>query len=79
VRAAPLKERKALLEKVVRRYGLQKSEPVLGDGRVAFRAVCALGLEETWRSGSGIRRGPSGGRSSTGIIRRRDPTLARAL
>ena len=30
VRALPLKERRALLEKVVRRYGLQKSEPVLG-------------------------------------------------
>jgi len=33
VRALPLKERKALLEKVVRRYGMQKSEPVLGDGK----------------------------------------------
>ncbi len=30
VRAPVLKERKALLEKVVRRYGLQMSEPVLG-------------------------------------------------
>jgi ATP-dependent DNA ligase len=30
VRALPLKERRATLEKVVRRYGLQKSEPVLG-------------------------------------------------
>jgi len=45
VRALPLKERKALLEKVVRRYGLQRSEPVLGDGRAAFRAVCGLDLE----------------------------------
>jgi len=45
VRALPLKERKALLEKVVRRYGMQKSEPVLGDGKAAFRAVCGLDLE----------------------------------
>jgi bifunctional non-homologous end joining protein LigD len=45
VRYLPLKERKALLEKVVRWYGLQKSEPVLGDGRAAFRAVCGLDLE----------------------------------
>src|SRR6266700_7350213 len=45
VRALPLKERKALLEKVVRRYGMQKSEPVLGDGRAAFRATCGLDLE----------------------------------
>jgi bifunctional non-homologous end joining protein LigD len=45
VRALPLKERKALLEKVVRRYGMQKSEPVLGNGKAAFRAVCGLNLE----------------------------------
>ena len=45
VRSLPLKERKALLEKVVRRYGLQRSDPVLGDGRAAFRAVCGLDLE----------------------------------
>jgi ATP-dependent DNA ligase len=45
VRALALKERKSLLEKVVRRYGLQKSEPVLGDGKAAFRAVCGLDLE----------------------------------
>jgi bifunctional non-homologous end joining protein LigD len=45
VRALPLKERKALLEKVVRRYGMQKSEPVLGDGKAAFKAVCGLDLE----------------------------------
>ena len=36
VQALPLKEREALLEKVVRRYRLQKSEPVLGDGRAAI-------------------------------------------
>jgi bifunctional non-homologous end joining protein LigD len=45
VRALALKERKSLLEKVVRRYGLQRSEPVLGDGKAAFRAVCGLDLE----------------------------------
>ncbi len=32
-------------EKIVRRYGLQKSEPVLDDGKAAFKAVCGLDLE----------------------------------
>jgi ATP-dependent DNA ligase len=32
VRPLPLKERKALLAKVVRRYRLQNSKPVLGEG-----------------------------------------------
>ncbi len=45
VRALPLKERKALLEKVVRRHRMQRSEPVLGDGKAAFRAACGLDLE----------------------------------
>jgi bifunctional non-homologous end joining protein LigD len=45
VRALPLKERKALLDKVVRRYRMQRSEPVLGDGKAAFQAVCDLDLE----------------------------------
>src|SRR6266542_3844035 len=45
VRALPLKERKALLAKIVRRYGMQKSEPVLGDVKGAFKAVCGLDLE----------------------------------
>jgi ATP-dependent DNA ligase len=45
VRAAPLKERKALLEKIVRRYGLERTEPFIGEGRPLFRAVCRLDLE----------------------------------
>src|SRR5205823_12647971 len=45
VRALPLKERKALLDKVVRRHRMQRSELVLGDGKAAFRAVCGLDLE----------------------------------
>jgi bifunctional non-homologous end joining protein LigD len=45
VRAAPLKERKAALERVVHRHQMQRSEPVLGDGKAAFRAVCDLDLE----------------------------------
>jgi ATP-dependent DNA ligase len=44
-RALPMKERKALLEKIVRRHRLQKSEPVLGEGKAAFQAVCDLDLE----------------------------------
>jgi hypothetical protein len=45
VRAAPLKERKALLEKIVTRYGLERTEPFIGEGRPLFRAVCRLDLE----------------------------------
>jgi bifunctional non-homologous end joining protein LigD len=45
VRAAPLKDRKALLDKVVRRYRLQGSEPFFGEGRPLFSAVCKLDLE----------------------------------
>ncbi len=45
VRGLPLKERKALLDKVVRRYGLEKTEPFFGEGRPLFNAVCKLDLE----------------------------------
>jgi bifunctional non-homologous end joining protein LigD len=45
VRPAPLKERRALLGKIVRRYGLQKCEPVLGEGKAAFKAACDLDLD----------------------------------
>jgi bifunctional non-homologous end joining protein LigD len=45
VRALPLKDRKALPEKMVRRHRLQRSEPVLGEGKTAFKAVCDLDLE----------------------------------
>src|SRR6266536_739179 len=45
VRALPLKERKAALEKVVRRHRMQSSDAVLGDGKAAFRAVCDFDLE----------------------------------
>jgi ATP-dependent DNA ligase len=39
VRTLPLKERKALLDKVVRHYRMQKSEHVR-NGKATFRAVC---------------------------------------
>jgi ATP-dependent DNA ligase len=45
VRALALKERRVVLEKVVCRHRMQRAEPVLGDGRAAFRAVCGLDLE----------------------------------
>jgi bifunctional non-homologous end joining protein LigD len=45
VRSVPLKERRALLGKIVRRYGLQKCDPVLGEGKAAFKAACDLDLE----------------------------------
>jgi hypothetical protein len=40
-----LKERRALLEKIVRRYGLDRTEPFIGEGRPLFSAVCKLDLE----------------------------------
>jgi ATP-dependent DNA ligase len=43
--AAPLKERRAILASTVRRYKLQHAEPVLGEGKAAFKAVCDLDLE----------------------------------
>jgi ATP-dependent DNA ligase len=43
--AMPLKDRKALLTKIVRRYRLQKLDWVIGEGKAAFRAVCELDLE----------------------------------
>jgi bifunctional non-homologous end joining protein LigD len=45
VRTAPLKERRAMLGKIVRRYRMQNSEPIPGQGKAAFRAVCDLDLE----------------------------------
>ena len=45
IRPLPLKERKALLEKIVRRYGLETTEPFIGEGRPLFSAVCKLDLE----------------------------------
>jgi bifunctional non-homologous end joining protein LigD len=45
VRGAPLKDRRGMLAKVVWRYGLQRCEPVLGEGLAAFKAVCDLDLE----------------------------------
>jgi bifunctional non-homologous end joining protein LigD len=45
VRRAPLKERRAILAKIVRRYRIQKFEPVPGQGIAAFRTVCELDLE----------------------------------
>ncbi len=45
IRPLPLKERKARLEKIAHRYGLQRTEPFIGEGRPLFSAVCKLDLE----------------------------------
>src|SRR5207248_7100091 len=45
VRALSLKERRALLDNAVLRYGLEKTEPFIGEGRPLFNAVCRLDLE----------------------------------
>jgi bifunctional non-homologous end joining protein LigD len=58
VRAAPLKERKALLEKIVRRYRLERTEPFIGEGRPLFSAVCKLDLEGIVAKRMADRYGP---------------------
>jgi bifunctional non-homologous end joining protein LigD len=45
VRVLSLKERKAILDNIVPRYGLEKTEPFIGEGRPLFNAVCRLDLE----------------------------------
>jgi bifunctional non-homologous end joining protein LigD len=45
VRVLSLKERKAILDNVVLRYGLEKTDPFIGEGRPLFNAVCRLDLE----------------------------------
>jgi len=45
VTALPLKDRKALLTQIVRRYRLQKLDWVIGEGKAAFQTVCDLDLE----------------------------------
>ena len=45
--AIPLKQRKALLDRIVWRHGLEATEPFIGEGRPLFSAVCRLDLEGT--------------------------------
>jgi bifunctional non-homologous end joining protein LigD len=45
IRSLPLKERRAILDQVARRYGLQKSELFIGCGKSLFETVCAIDLE----------------------------------
>jgi len=45
VRAMPLKDRRAMLAKVVRRYSMQQTEPVIGEGKAAFKVAVDLDLE----------------------------------
>src|SRR5947209_8653335 len=45
IRIWPLKERRALLDKIVRRHGMQRTEIFIGQGRPLFSAVCKLDLE----------------------------------
>ena len=45
VRAMPLKDRRAILDRVAERYGMQKSELFFGCGKSLFKAVCELDLE----------------------------------
>jgi len=45
VRGMPLKDRRAILDRVVMRYGMQKAELFFGCGKSLFKAVCDLDLE----------------------------------
>jgi ATP-dependent DNA ligase len=45
VRGMPMKDRRAILDRVVMRYGTQKAELFFGCGKSLFRAVCDLDLE----------------------------------
>jgi bifunctional non-homologous end joining protein LigD len=45
IRSLPLKERRAILDQVVQRYGLQKSEWFIGCGKSLFETVCSMDLE----------------------------------
>jgi len=45
IRSLPLKERRAILDQEVKRYGLQKSELFIGCGKSLFETVCAMDLE----------------------------------
>jgi bifunctional non-homologous end joining protein LigD len=45
VRGMSLKDRRAVLDRIVRRYGMQKSELCFGCGKSLFRAVCEFDLE----------------------------------
>ncbi len=45
LRELPLKERRAILDEVAERYRLQKSDLLIGCGKLVFRSVCLHDLE----------------------------------
>jgi bifunctional non-homologous end joining protein LigD len=45
IRSLPLKEGRAILDQVVKRYGLQKSELFIGCGKSLYQTVCRFDLE----------------------------------
>ena len=45
IRSLLLKERRAILDQVAKRYGLQKSELFIGCGKSLYQTVCAMDLE----------------------------------
>jgi bifunctional non-homologous end joining protein LigD len=44
IRSLPLKERRAILDEVAKRYGTQKSELFSGCGKSLFQTVCSMNL-----------------------------------
>jgi ATP-dependent DNA ligase len=45
IRSLPLKERRAILDQIAKRYGLQKSELFIGCGRSLYDVVCRFDME----------------------------------
>jgi bifunctional non-homologous end joining protein LigD len=45
IRFLPLKERRAILDQVADRYGLQQSELFIGSGKSLYQTVCDMDLE----------------------------------
>ena len=79
VRGLPLKDRRAVLDRIADRYRIQKSELFFGCGKSLFNAVCEFDLE-----GIVAKRlndpydpsAPNGGRFSTRTIRKRKGALS---
>ena len=45
VRGMPLKDRRAILDRIIKQYRMQKAELFFGCGKSLFKAVCDLDLE----------------------------------
>jgi hypothetical protein len=76
VRPLPLKERKGLLAKAVRRYRLQNSEPALGEGIAAFQRQAACHARQIEVSSPNSPTGASSAACSDPSRNSRPPSIA---